>query len=55
MMSLFGKRVAGGGRGEAGFVFGEEIYLGREGLPPIEEAKGGKNPMDLYCSCFELS
>ena len=36
-------------------MFGEEIYLGREGLPPIEEAKGGKNPMDLYCSCFELS
>jgi hypothetical protein len=32
-----------------------EVYLGREGLPPIEEARGGKNPMDLYCSFFELS
>ena len=34
------------------FRFREEIYLEREGLPPIEEAKEGKNLMYLYCSCF---
>ena len=51
-MSLFGKRIAGGGIGKARFVLGKEIYLGREGLPLIKEAKGGKNPIDLYCSCL---
>jgi hypothetical protein len=43
-MPLFRKRVVGGGIGEARFIFREEIYLGREGLPPIKEVKGGKEP-----------
>ncbi len=36
------------------FGFGEEIYLEREVLPPIEEAEG-KNLIELYCSCFKTS
>jgi hypothetical protein len=55
MIPFFGKRVVGGGIGKARFIFREEIYLGREGLPPIEEVRGEKNPIGLYCSFFELS
>lgn len=55
MIPLFRKRVAEGGIGKARFIFREEIYLGREGLLLIKEVRGGKNPMDLYCSFFKLS